>query len=425
MIPNSADITKLSVVALSRALDAGELTAVDVAAAFLERIETRGALRAWAHVDRPRVLDAAKAADKAPRRSPLAGIPVGIKDIMDTFDAPTQYGSPIYAGHQPRADAVLVAQLRAAGCIILGKTITTEFAFRHPNVTVNPHNSAHTPGGSSSGSVAAVADFQAPFATGTQTAGSIIRPAAYCGIVGYKPTFGSLPVAGIKPCAPSLDTPGFFARSVADMALLRRVFVGETGDESPASAPTIGLCRTTSWNDAEPAARRCVEEAGRGFAARGAQVKDVDLPAICDDLLHSHGLIMRYEMHASLSDESLRSSHLLSATMQAALEEACRIPHDRYREALAHVEACRRAVDDLFAGIDALLTLSTAGEAPRGLASTGEPTFNSRWTALYLPCITLPVGNGPAGLPIGVQLVGAHGRESRLLAVAEWAEGRL
>lgn len=422
MTTRSTDITTLSVGALSRALDAGAITSCDVAAAFLDRIENRADIKAWVHVDRAHVMRAAKAVDAAPRRSPLAGIPVGVKDLMDTFDAPTAYGSSIYAGHQPRVDAAFVAMLRRAGCIVIGKTVTTEFAFRHPNVTVNPHNTAHTPGGSSSGSAAAVADFQVPFATGTQTAGSIVRPAGFCGIVGYKPTYGDFPLAGIKPCAPSLDTAGYFARSVSDIALIRNVLFGESAVPALTAVPVVGVCRTPSWADAEPAAQTFVEAAARAMKARGARVEEVELPPICDSLLESQRVIMRYETLANLHDEVSRSAHLLSQTMRTALDDARAITHVQYRRALAHVELCRPAVDQMFTRFSALLTPSTVGEAPRGLSSTGEPTFNSRWTMLHTPCITLPVGRGPVGLPIGVQLVGPRTRDAEFLGVAQWTE---
>ena len=421
------DPTQLTAVALAAALGEGRLTAEALAMAVLARIDAReGAIRAWAHLDPELVLRQARAIDASPRRGVLAGIPIGIKDIMDTADQPTCYGSPIYEGHRPRADASIVALLRAAGGVIMGKTVTTEFAYRHPNVTRNPCNPAHTPGGSSSGSAAAVADFQVPLATATQTAGSTIRPASYCGIVGFKPTFGEIPPVGVKACAWSLDTVGLMARHVADIALFRSAFTGSTARSATVQGvPRVGVCRTPLWPMAEPSVKALMETVVGVLTATGAPVKEVDLPPDCAGLFEAQQIIMFYEMARSLAHEAARYGDQLSATLREKLVDGNRTTLDHYRQAHALAERCRSCVDALFSGVDILLTPSAMGEAPHGLGSTGEPVFNGIWTALYTPCITLPVGKGPAGLPLGIQVVGARRNDEVLLRWAAWIEKTL
>ena len=421
-------MTRLSAVEIARRIDDGRLTAESLATALHERIASReAAVHAWAHLDRELVLRQARAVDASPRRGVLSGVPLGIKDIMDTADQPTCYGSPIYEGHRPRADAGIVALLRAAGGVIMGKTVTTEFAYRHPNATRNPRNLAHTPGGSSSGSAAAVADFHVPLATGTQTAGSIIRPAAYCGIVGFKPTFGEIPAVGVKACAWSLDTMGFMARAVADIGLVRAAFTGSPARPfADQGAPVVGVCRTPSWPMAEPPVHALIETAARVLTSAGANVKETELPPACGTLLEAQRLIMFFEMARSLAGEASRHGEQLSATLVEKLTEGNRTTFDQYRTAHQTAERCRFEVDGLLSGVDILLTPAAVGEAPRGLTSTGEPVFNGIWTVLHTPCITLPAGKGPAaGLPLGIQLVGARRKDEALLHWAAWVEKAL
>ena len=353
---------------------------------------------------------------------------MGIKDLMDTFDQPTAYGSRLYESNQPAADAAIVARLRELGALVMGKTVTTEFACRHAGPTVNPHNFAHTPGGSSSGSAAAVADFQIPVGTATQTAGSVIRPAAFCGLVGFKPTYGEFPRAGIKPCADSLDTVGLLARSVEDIAFMRSALIPaprpESTAASPAKQPRIGLVRTDSWSRAEPAARTCLEAAAQRLQQAGANVTDVDVPS-WNELLEAQHVIMHFELARSFADEALRHPESLSAQLRDQIATGRGLTLNAYHEAQAHAEGGRIAADAILAKYDFLLTLPTPGEAPKGLSFTGDPLFNRVWTLLYLPCITLPAGRGPQQLPLGIQLVGPRRQDERLLTWAAWSQSTL
>jgi len=394
----------------------------------LERIEAReSVVRAWAFLDRDRALAEARALDRAPRRGPLHGIPVGIKDIIDTADLPTEYGSPIYAGHRPRADAACVALLRRAGCLILGKTATTEFANNHPSPTRNPHDPAHTPGGSSSGSAAAVADGMVPIALGTQTGGSVIRPAAFCGALAMKPSFGSINRQGTKFVAESLDTIGVFARRVEDLALALEALSGRATPDfaSFTAKPRIGLCRTPRWKDADAPTQANLEEVARSLAKAGATVTDFELPAGSDVLFDRHHVIMGYESARALAWEHAAHPDKLSPTLKPRLEEGWRVTRAEYDDVRETARRCRRALAEAVRGVDFLLTPSAPGEAPRSLETTGDPVFNRAWTLFGVPCVTLPFGKGAHGLPLGVQLVGPFDGDTALLGWAHWAGAAL
>jgi amidase len=423
------DWPKQSAQAIATQVRQGLATSTTIAAALLERIKERDSIHAWAHIDPDRVLSRARAIDAADKTNlPLAGVPVGIKDLMDTFDQPTAYGSRLYESNQPAADAAIVARLRELGALVMGKTVTTEFACRHAGPTVNPHNFAHTPGGSSSGSAAAVADFQIPVGTGTQTAGSIIRPAAFCGLVGFKPTYGEFPRAGIKPCADSLDTVGLLARSVEDIAFMRSALIpapkAESTAANPAIQPRIGLVRTDSWSHAEPAARACLEASAQRLRRAGANVTDVDVPS-WSELLEAQRIIMRFELARSFAHEALRHPESLSAELRDQIATGRGLTLNIHHEAQACAEGARIAADAVLAKYDFLLTLPAPGEAPKGLSFTGDPLFNRVWTLLYLPCITLPVGRGPQQLPLGIQLVGPRRQDERLLTWSAWSQSTL
>jgi Asp-tRNA(Asn)/Glu-tRNA(Gln) amidotransferase A subunit family amidase len=397
-----------------------ETTSEALVAACLERIAGRDeTVRAWAFIDGAAALAQARALDRMPRRSRLHGVPFGIKDIIDTADLPTEYNSPIYRGHRPKADAACVTLLRQAGCVILGKTVTTEFANNHPSQTRNPHDSAHTAGGSSSGSAAAVADHMVPFALGTQTGGSVIRPAAYCGAFAIKPSFGAINRAGTKFLAESLDTVGIFARSAEELALAMEVLTGR----SPASTsgkPRIGLCRTPRWSLADPSVQATVEGAARAFAKAGASVRDFELPAGSADLFDRHKVIMGYETARALGWEYWNHREQLSAALRARLDEGWQVPRADYEAMRQHARRLRRQLAEMLRDVDFLLTPSAPSEAPASLASTGDPVFNRAWTLLGVPCVTIPHGKGPHGLPLAVQLVGAHEADMPLLAWAHW-----
>ena len=365
---------------------------------------------------------------RAQDKGPLRGIAVGIKDIIDTVDMPTEHGSPIYRGNRPFADAACIALIRAASGVILGKTVTTEFANRHPGVTVHPHNADHTPGGSSSGSAAAVADFQVPLALGTQTGGSTIRPAAFCGVIGYKPSFGEFSRSGIKLQCHNLDTLGIICRSIDDLVPLRAALVAAPPHkiDRGASAPRIGVCRTPAWERAEPATQALIDEMAARLAAGGARVREVNFAAPFANILEHHRRIFNFEAARNYAYEYEQHNALVSQVLRdTVLTPGRELPLAAYVEAIETAEAFRRHIDDIFGEFDVLLTPSAAGEAPVGLGSTGDPSFNSIWTLAWTPCLTMPAGNGPKGLPLGIQLVGPRFADEKLLDQAAWAETRL
>ncbi|OFZ88137.1 MAG: hypothetical protein A2W21_13700 [Betaproteobacteria bacterium RBG_16_66_20] len=424
----SSAIHQLSASEAARAIRAGRLTSETLVAACLERIAARdGELAAWAHVAADASLAQARALDRQPARGPLHGVPVGIKDIFDTADMPTEYNSAIYRGHRPRADAAAVTLLRQAGCVVLGKTVTAEFANLHPPATRNPRNPAHTPGGSSSGSAAAVADRMVPLALGTQTAGSVIRPAAFCGVIGLKPSFGSINRTGVKPVSDTLDTIGLFSNTLEDAALALSLLSGRPVPDfaSQIAAPRIGVARTSRWNDADAATHAALESAARRLASAGADVKDAALPPAAEALFDAQGLIMNFEAARALAWEQSNHREAISATLLKRLDEGWAVSREQYDNARQTARDARRQFADLMRGYDLLLTPSARGEAPLGLASTGDSLFNRVWTLLGVPSVSLPSGSGPNGLPLGIQLVSAIEQDTALLAHAQWAASAL
>ena len=412
----------LSAAEAARRIERGELSAEALVASCLERIAAReDEVRAWAFTDKAHALAQARALDRAPRRGPLHGIPVGIKDVIDTAELPTEYNSPIYRGHRPKADAACVMELKRAGAVILGKTATTEFANNHPAPTRNPHNPAHTPGGSSSGSAAAVADFMVPLSLGTQTGGSVIRPAAYCGVAAIKPSFGSINRAGLKFVAESLDTIGLFARTVEDLSLGLEATSG-CAPVSVSGKPRVGLCRTPRWSAADAATQANLEAAAERLARAGAQVRSYDMPAESEELFDRHRVIMGFETARALAWEYAMHPEKISPTLKPRLDEGWKVSRAAYDEMRAVAERCRRALADDMDNFDFLLTPSAPSEAPASLSSTGDPVFNRAWTLLGVPCVTLPHGRGPKGLPLAVQLVGAFDGDAALLGWASWTE---
>ncbi len=407
-------------------LERGTLTAEALVRHCLDRIEARAAVKAWVWLDPELALAQARAADHAGRPGVLKGVPVGVKDVIDTYDMPTQHGSPIYRGNRPFADAACVALTRGAGGVVLGKTVTTEFANRHPRETVHPHNPAHTPGGSSSGSAAAVADFQIPVGFATQTGGSTIRPAAFCGVIGYKPSFGEFSRVGIKTQCHNLDTLGLICRSLDDLSLMRAALLMQPRQpvDRAANAPVIGFCRTPAWDHASGDTQALLERTASQLAAAGAVVKDV-APAPPDILEHHHR-IFAFEAARNYAYEYEVHGDKLSPALRDGLLKAGReLPLSAYIEAIETAEMFRARLDDVFAEYDALLAPSAVGEAPEGLDSTGDARFNAIWTLAWTPCVTLPAGAGQKGLPLGVQLVGARFRDEALLDAAAWVEARL
>jgi amidase len=419
---------RLSAAEAVTALGSGALTAEALTRACLDRAAERRDVKAWIWLDPEQALAQAREADRAGRPGLLAGLPIGVKDIIDTADMPTGHGSPIYRGNRPFADAACVALLRMAGGTIIGKTVTTEFANRFPGATVNPHNPAYTPGGSSSGSAAAVADFQVPAALGTQTGGSVIRPAAFCGVIGYKPSFGEFSRSGIKLQCHNLDTLGIICRSLDDLPLLRAALVAGPPHkiDRSGSAPRIGICRTPAWDAAEPATKALIERSAALLAAAGARITEVGFAPPFAGVLEHHRRIFNFEAARNYAFEYEEHHDLVSQVLRdTVLAPGRALPLAAYVEAIETAEAFRRHLDDIFADVDVLLTPSAAGEAPLGLGSTGDPSFNSIWTLAWTPCLTLPCGAGPQGLPLGVQLIGPRFGDEALFDAATWVEARL
>ena len=423
------DPARLSVSAARQAMAAGTLTAESLLRACLDRIDERDPeVQAWVAIDRDEAIAAAKAQDAAGRPGPLGGIPIGLKDIIETADLGTEYNSVIYEGHRPSVDAACVTAAKEAGALIVGKTVTTTFAHRYPGPTRNPHNLNHSPGGSSSGSAAAVADFMVPLALGTQTGGSVLRPGAYCGILAYKPAFDTINFGGTKQISPSLDTLGFYARSLDDIPLAGAALQGRQNPLAVADetvAPKIALVRTTSWEQAQQCGRDLVEDVYARLGAAGAQTRELDLPPPFPDLFDAHTVVGAVEAAAALAWEIEHRWDGIPEPTQEMIEEGRGYGLERYIKALDVGETCRRQLPEVIAADEIILTLPAPGEAPEGLSSTGSAEFNRIWTFLHVPCLHVPVDRGPKGLPLGIQLVARRGSEAHLFAAARWTARRL
>lgn len=419
----------LTVREAARQIAERRLTAEALVASYLERIAAReSVIGAWQYLDRDQTLAEARQRDSEAPRGPLHGIPIAVKDLIDTFDMPTSYGSPIYRNHRPVADASCVALARAAGAIVLGKTVTTEFATFTPGKTANPHNPAHTPGGSSSGSAAAVADGMAPLGFGTQTAGSVIRPASFCGCVGYKPRFGLINRTGIKPLSDSLDTVGVYARNVEDAAFFAGVLTERPALRhlsAPEAAPRFGLYRTPMWDEAEPATAAALDVARAALERAGATVEELSVVPEHDGLTEAQDKIMGFETCRALADERIRHSAELSPRLAQLLDAGMAVGAAEYDAARALADAARAELGSFFGGCDGILTPAAPGEAPQGLGYTGNPVFNRMWTLLGTPCLAVAALWGVSGLPTAVQLVGRIGDDARLLACAAFLERAL
>lgn len=416
-------LNQLTATELARRLSRRDVTAEAAVSACFERIAARESqVRAWTHLDREAALARARALDRGAITGPLHGLPIGVKDLFDTIDMPTAYGSPIYEGHRPASDASSVALARAAGAIVLGKTVTTEFATFHPGPTRNPHNPAHTPGGSSSGSAAAVADYMVPVAFGSQTAGSIVRPAAFCGVVGYKPTYGTVNRVGGKMISDTLDTVGALARTVPDAGLLVSAIAERPElaiDENAQTAPRIGLCRTFQWSDLDQDAMAAFDAAARTLERAGARVREMTLPDSFAGLVAAQIAIMTHEVAACLAYEWLQHRGELSADMVKMIEQGRDVSKTQYDAAIALAHACRGELGHVLRDVDVLVAPSAHGEAPEGMA-TGNPLFQRTWTLLRTPCVHVPTGRGSHGLPLGVTVVGGLGRDRAVLEGAHW-----
>ncbi len=415
--------------ALARSLEEGTSTVESVARELLERIDAHEpTVRAWTFVDRDAVLARARELDllEPARRGVLHGIPIGIKDIFDTHDMPTAYGSPIYEGHRPVVDAASVAIARRCGMLPVGKLATTEFAAWPPGPTVNPLDVTRTPGGSSSVSAAAVAAGMVPVAFATQTTGSIVRPAAFCGVVGYKPSHGTLPTSGVKAISESFDTVGVIARSVADAALVVGTLSGRAlapPTELPA-VPRLGICRTHEWPAASAETVALFDALPDLLARAGARPTHVVLPEVFAGLAPAQGTIWTFEIARCLADEHERFRELIREPLRGMLDDGAAIPISEYDASCRCVRECCAGLGAVFDGVDAMLVPAAPGEAPE-VATTGDPVFNRGWSALGVPAITVPAGVGLSGLPLGVQIIAPPGRDAQALACAAWVEAAL
>jgi Asp-tRNA(Asn)/Glu-tRNA(Gln) amidotransferase A subunit family amidase len=436
------ELTALSAAEAARRIREGILTSEELMQSCLERIRAvEPKVQAWTFLDEEHALAQARAADERKRSGepigPLHGIPVGIKDIIDTGDMPTENGTPLHKGRTPRNDAAVVTMLRAAGAVIMGKTVTTECAYFHPGKTRNPHNPEHTPGGSSSGSAAAVAAGMVPLALGSQTNGSVIRPAAFCGVYGFKPTHGLIPRSGVLQLSRTLDHIGIFARGVEDVSLAMEVLQGhderdpdtrprarvpfqQLALEEPPIPPVLAFIKTPHWERAEGETKEAFAEL---VEALGARVEEVELFPSALEAWDWHQIIMETEMAANLEPLWLAGREKLSKQLKSLMERGRETRAVDYQRALRAITPAVDSLDELFMQrYDAILTPASLGTAPRGLASTGDPAFCTAWTLFGMPAVTLPLMRGANGLPLGVQLVGRRGFDARLLRTARWLE---
>lgn len=399
------------------------LTSEALVRSCLERIAGRDAdVRAWAYVDPAQAIAQARELDKRPIMGSLHGLPFGVKDVIDTADMPTSQNSPQYQGHQPSKDAGCVAVVRLSGALILGKTDTVEFAAGgRKALTRNPHNFAHTPGGSSSGSGAAVGDYMVPLAFGTQTGGSHIRPAAFNGIYALKPTWGSVTREGAKLLSAMCDTVGWYGRSVADLALVAEAFrLRDLSSQKPVTTRglRVAMCKTPYWNKAEPSAQKALATAAERLQKAGARIEELELPSRFGALNDAQRTISRGEGGAAFLPELLTHGERVHTELRDMAENRHGITGAMMVEAYDLVADCARTFEAMAASFDAVVTPSAPGEAPEGLHSTGDWVFNAMWTVMHMPCLAIPCIKGPKGLPVGIQIVGARYSDARVLAVA-------
>ncbi|HUG25242.1 amidase [Piscinibacter sp.] len=436
---DATQLNWLSASDAARAIRDGAISSEQLVEACLARVrEADGAVQAWAHLDPEHALTQARARDRdrseGQPTGPLHGVPVGLKDIIDTLDYPTEDGTVLHAGRTPVHDATVVAMLRAAGAVVLGKTVTTECAYYAPGKTRNPHNPEHTPGGSSSGSAAAVAAGMVPLALGSQTNGSTIRPASFCGIYGFKPTHGLVPRGGMLQLSRTLDHVGLFARTLEDLALLGEQIVGHDprdpdtrvrarpafvslAAEEPPLPPLLAFVKTPAWE-------RAADDLKEGFvelvAALGVRVVEIELPESARQAWDWQRTIMEAEMAANFAAEWERGRDKLSPQLRSLLERGREARAYDYQAALARIASLNEGFAEIFERCDAILTPSAPGTAPKGLDSTGDPAFCTLWTLCGMPAVSLPLMKGENGLPMGVQLVGPRSADARLLRTARW-----
>ena len=434
----------LGVAEAARAIRDGELKSEELVKACLDRVhEFEPTVQAWVNLNEEHALEQARACDRlryeGKPTGPLNGVPLGIKDIIDTIDYPTELGSPIHAGRNTMSEAFIVSKLREAGAVIMGKTVTTEFAVYAPGKTTNPHDPARTPGGSSSGSAAAVAAMMVPGAVGTQTNGSTIRPASFCGVVGYKPTFGMISRSGILRQSPPLDQVGVFARSIEDAALLAETIIGFDAEDgymhpqakprlvaaqadNPQIEPRLAFLKTPAWDQAEDGTMAAFSELTEFL---GERCEDVPLAEVYDEIFELQRRVMEADLAKNFAADFLRAPEKISPQLTEMVERGRKVLAVDYNVAVERQKLFADGLDVVFEHFDAIITPSTPGEAPLGLDATGNPAFCTLWTYTGMPAITLPLMSGEAGMPLGVQLVGKKGDDERLLRTAAWLTRRV
>lgn len=434
---------QLSACDAAKAIREGSLRSEDLVRACLDHIEAIDKkVQAWAFLDPDYALEQARRCDEAHAsglsEGPLHGVPVALKDIIDTADMPTENGTVLHEGRRPFDDAAIVTTLRTAGAVIMGKTVTTELATYHPGKTRNPHDPARTPGGSSSGSAAGVASYQFPLAVGSQTNGSMLRPASYCGVWGFKPTRGLVSRVGVLSQSPFLDILGFFARDARDIALITEVLsvydmrdpqmrprarppLVATATAEPPAPPRLAFVRSPVWDQADEDAKQAVEELAEFL---GDSVEEVELPPAFASAVGWHNTIMEADIARSYAPLYERGKDKLSESLRGQIERGQKTTAVDYNDAVSKVDLLNYGLAELFAGFDAILTLPATGEAPVGEA-TGSPIFCTIWTLCGTPAVTVPVMQGSNGMPIGAQLVGQIGDDARLLRTAAWLTARI
>lgn len=426
-MPTNSDGTALSpelrsLAQMAKDIRSGNLNCESLMQACLSRIEQREpSVGAWVELNAEAALAAAREKDQQTERGPLHGIPIGIKDCIDTANIPTRHGSPIYHDHVPEFDATCVSKLRHAGAIILGKTVTTEFATYHPRGTANPLNLKHTPGGSSSGSAAAVADFHIPAALGTQTAASVIRPSSFCGVMGFKPSRGRYSIEGVLETSSHLDTLGFFVRSLEDVVLLDQVLSEHTEVEFEVDAPdspVVGICRSPAWPEASSEMKECLASAESSLVAHGIAVESRELPEPFGQLGSAQQVIHACEVAQGLGAIVDANAADVTEQLQDFVSLGRSYTDTEYRSALGLQNVCASQFSDALEGVDVLLTPAAPGTAPLGLEATGNPVFSRMWTALRVPCLSFPAATAANGLPLGLQLVGRFNQDKALLQCA-------
>ncbi|MGQ7791998.1 amidase [Faunimonas sp. B44] len=424
VVQKETGLNRLTASETARAIAAGRTTSEAVVRSCLERIgEREGAVAAWAHVDADAAIAAARAFDRSGKGGPLGGVPFGVKDIIDTADLPTEWGTPIHRGRQAGRDAACVALSRKAGGILFGKTVTTEFANLHVGPTRNPRDLERTPGGSSSGSAAAVADDMVPIAIGTQTTGSTVRPSSFCGIFGYRPTYGEHRLHGVMEASGSLDTLGICARSLEDVALYRDVLLGVPPEliamlDRP---PRIGFCRTHIWPQVDAAVQRAVEDAVGRLARAGAEVREIEMPADFEALTDAHRWISSFEFVRNLTFEIETRFEEISDTLRGGrIADGFSCTLERYVACLKLAENCRARMATVWDEVDVLVGAAATGEAPVGWDAFAGADLYKMWTVLHVPALTMPLLEGGNGRPVGLHLVGARHEDRALFAHADW-----